>query len=159
MPLDLILLNLLDAVWSRAFSSEIPEACSHAFADDTGAPASGSDGPRVSQRVLDLSCACARLTGQQLHGGKSNRWSTTRGMRDKIAQLKLNDKCLTAVDHISCLGVQLNYACHPVGNTVARQALEEACTVAARIRWLHFGRHARAQIVGTLVNLRSARLL
>ena len=49
-PLSVIFLNLLICVWIRAVKEEVPGAELHAFADDTGATATGSTAPHILRR-------------------------------------------------------------------------------------------------------------
>ena len=151
-PLSVIFLNLLVCVWIRAVKEEVPDAELHAFADDTGATATGSTAPHILQRVLNMTGAFAKLTGQQLNPGKSKCWSTSDSIRREIKELTLDEVALKHVTSMRCLGAFICFSHGAFVNPLGNAACEEATNIARRIRWAPLSMKQRALLVGSLVN-------
>lgn len=151
-PLSVIFLNLLVCIWIRTVKAEVPDAEPHAFADDTGATATGSTAPHTLQRVLSITGTFAKLTGQQLNPGKSKCWSTSDSIRSEIKETTLDQVALKHVTSMRCLGAFICFSHGAFVNFLGNSACEAATNIARRIRWAPLSMTQRALLVGSLVN-------
>ena len=115
--------------------AEVPEAEPHAFANDTGATATGSSAPDTLQCVLHITGTFAKLTGQKLNPSKSKCWCTSASIRNDIQKLILDGSALKHVTSMRCLGAFICFSLSAGVSTLGNSACEEATNIARRIRW------------------------
>ena len=142
-PLSVVLLNALVSIWARAVEVEVPEAEPAAYVDDTSILANR---PVQVNKGLEVTREYAMLTGQVLHTGKCNGFSTFTA---RMRRLQLGEARLQQVYRSKVVGATVVFNPGEAAEQPNKR-IEEARELTDTLRWAHLPWDIRASLLSTL---------
>ena len=147
-PLSIIFLNALVCVWMRTVEAESGVSTA-AYADDTHVLASSA--PQL-QNAVNITEEYSRVTGQEIHPGKSAWWCSSGTCGD--AAITLGDVEIPKTEDLDCLGGRFHTKERDkpaASSTKASERFEIALRAAARVARLPLRQELKERIMVALV--------